>query len=69
MTEPTTHSAVKSLAMANGNAPVIRPHQLHTNNAINKKIIRTGSQMFAEYEYIEVMSEPQKRQLFLLMPL
>ena len=51
MTEPTAHSAVRRLAMANGNAPgTLRPRQLYTDNAINKKTVRTGSQMSGEYE-------------------
>jgi hypothetical protein len=69
-TEPTAHSAVKRQAMANGNAPgTLRPRQLYTDNAINKKTVKTGSQMSGEYEYGQVMSAPLKRQLFLPMPL
>ena len=53
MTEPTAQSAVKRLAMANGNTPgTLRPRQLYTDNAINKKTVKTGSQMSAEYEYM-----------------
>lgn len=67
MIEPTSHSAVKGLAMANGNAPgTLRPCQPHRDNAINKETVKTGRQMSAEYEYGQVMSAPQKRQLFLL---
>jgi hypothetical protein len=69
-TEPTAHSAVKILAMANGNAPgTVRPRQLYTDNAISKKIVKTGSQMSGEYAYCQVMSTPLKRRLILLMPL
>jgi hypothetical protein len=54
---------VKRLPMANGNAPgTLRPRQLYTANAINKKTVKTGSQMSAEYAYCEVMSAPQKTQ-------
>ena len=51
MIEQTAHSAVKRLAMANGNAPgTLRPRQLYTDNAVSKKTVKTGSQMSAEYE-------------------
>ena len=61
MTEPTAHSAVNRLAMANGNAPgTLRPRQLYTLNAINKKTVKTGNQMFWEYEYGQVMSASLK---------
>ena len=69
-TEPTAHSAVKRLAIANGNAPgTLRPRQLYTDKAINKKIVKTGNQMSGEYEYGQVMSASLKRSLFLPMPL
>jgi hypothetical protein len=57
--EPAAHSPVNRLASANGSAPGMFPRrQLYRDNAINKKIVKSGSQISTEYKYCPVMSAP-----------